>query len=312
MSNRRFPFSGSGSGERLKFYPNMKAIIAEKPSVGMDIARVVGATDKKDGYCTGNGYMVTWALGHLVSLAMPGAYGNPNLKAQHLNNLAIVHTLRANTLAMRISLNHSWSNDGIVRYSSMKDGRINTTFGNIARNRKTSLNAYASWNATRSTRLMLNGEVGYSDMRSREIDARNYGWHGNLNLGWQQNLPWQLKWSSNLEWMSRRYSLQGYDSGMMMISATLARSFLNDKLDVAISGMSGLGHGGKMYWESVSRTKDFTNISRFIEPMQDITIGITYTFGGKSRKYTEKTVSDSFEMGDSRIVKQQTKRRGKL
>ena len=34
--------------------------------------------------------------------------------------------------------------------------------------------------------------------------------------------------------------------------------------------------------------------------------------GGKSRKYTEKTVSDSFEMGDSRIVKQQTKRRGKL
>ena len=47
----------------------------------------------------------------------------------------------------------------------------------------------------RSTRLMLNGEVGYSDMRSREIDARNYGWHGNLNLGWQQNLPWQLKWS---------------------------------------------------------------------------------------------------------------------
>ena len=159
---------------------------------------------------------------------------------------------------------------------------------------------------------MHKGEVGYSDIRSLEIYSRKYSGNGNLNLVWQQNLPWQLKWSSNLEWMSRRYSLQGYDSGMMMISATLARSFLNDKLDVAISGMSGLGHGGKMYWESVSRTKDFTNISRFIEPMQDITIGITYTFGGKSRKYTEKTVSDSFEMGDSRIVKQQTKRRGKL
>ena len=75
MSNRRFLFSGSGNGERLKFYPNMKAIIAEKPSVGMDIARVVGATEKKDGYCIGNGYMVTWALGHLVSLALPGTYG---------------------------------------------------------------------------------------------------------------------------------------------------------------------------------------------------------------------------------------------
>ena len=84
MSNRRFLFSGSGNGDRLKFYPNMKAIIAEKPSVGMDIARVVGATEKKDGYCIGNGYMVTWALGHLVSLALPGTYGYTKTAADDL------------------------------------------------------------------------------------------------------------------------------------------------------------------------------------------------------------------------------------
>lgn len=53
----------------------MIAIIAEKPSVGQDIAHVIGATEKKDGYMAGNGYLVTWALGHLVSLAMPSAYG---------------------------------------------------------------------------------------------------------------------------------------------------------------------------------------------------------------------------------------------
>lgn len=53
----------------------MIAIIAEKPSVAQDIARVVGATEKKDGYMAGNNYLVTWAFGHLVSLAMPGTYG---------------------------------------------------------------------------------------------------------------------------------------------------------------------------------------------------------------------------------------------
>ena len=53
----------------------MIAIIAEKLSVGQEIARVVGATEKKDGYMTGGGYMVTWASGHLVSLALPGTYG---------------------------------------------------------------------------------------------------------------------------------------------------------------------------------------------------------------------------------------------
>lgn len=50
----------------------------------MDIARVVGATDKKDGYCTGNGYMVTWTLGHLVSLALPEAYGYARTNAEDL------------------------------------------------------------------------------------------------------------------------------------------------------------------------------------------------------------------------------------
>lgn len=50
----------------------------------MDIARVVGATDKKDGYNTGNGYMVTWALGHLVSLALPGTYGYTKTAAEDL------------------------------------------------------------------------------------------------------------------------------------------------------------------------------------------------------------------------------------
>ena len=50
----------------------------------MDIARVVGATEKKDGYCTGNGYMVTWALGHLVSLALPGTYGYTKTAAEDL------------------------------------------------------------------------------------------------------------------------------------------------------------------------------------------------------------------------------------
>jgi DNA topoisomerase-3 len=53
----------------------MKTIIAEKPSVAREIARIVGATKREDGYLEGNGYAVTWALGHLVQPAMPEGYG---------------------------------------------------------------------------------------------------------------------------------------------------------------------------------------------------------------------------------------------
>jgi len=53
----------------------MKTIIAEKPSVAREIAGLLGASDKKEGYLTGNGYFVTWAFGHLIGLGMPEDYG---------------------------------------------------------------------------------------------------------------------------------------------------------------------------------------------------------------------------------------------
>jgi len=53
----------------------MKVIVTEKPDVAQNIARVIGATQRKDGYLEGNGYIITWCVGHLVNLAMPDAYG---------------------------------------------------------------------------------------------------------------------------------------------------------------------------------------------------------------------------------------------
>ena len=50
-------------------------VVAEKPSVARDIARVLGARRKAEGHLEGNGYLVTWALGHLVHFAEPDEYG---------------------------------------------------------------------------------------------------------------------------------------------------------------------------------------------------------------------------------------------
>ena len=59
-------------------------IIAEKPSVARDIARIVGATTKQDGYLESCGYVVTWAMGHLIALAMPETYGFSAYKREDL------------------------------------------------------------------------------------------------------------------------------------------------------------------------------------------------------------------------------------
>ncbi len=52
----------------------MRLVIAEKPSVARDIARVIGADSKKNGYMEGNGYKVSWCFGHLVGLSNPESY----------------------------------------------------------------------------------------------------------------------------------------------------------------------------------------------------------------------------------------------
>lgn len=62
----------------------MIVILAEKPSVAREIAMLVGAKTKKDGFIEGNGYCVTWAIGHLVSLAMPENYGFQGFRREAL------------------------------------------------------------------------------------------------------------------------------------------------------------------------------------------------------------------------------------
>ena len=67
----------------------MKLVIAEKPSVAISIAKVIGATSKKDGYYEGNGYKVSWCVGHLVQMANPDKYDEKYAK-WNLSDLPII------------------------------------------------------------------------------------------------------------------------------------------------------------------------------------------------------------------------------
>ena len=68
-----------------------KMIVTEKPSVAAVLAKVVGADTKENGFFSGNGYLVSWCLGHLVELAAPDAY-NPDYSKWALKDLPIIPT----------------------------------------------------------------------------------------------------------------------------------------------------------------------------------------------------------------------------
>ncbi|CAM3742495.1 DNA topoisomerase 3 [Mucilaginibacter galii] len=89
----------------------MKVIIAEKPSVAREIARVFGATVKKDGYIEGKGYTFTWAFGHLLQLAPPQEYGYYGWSVQNLPMLPA---------KFKLSIRKVKSKEGMVDDPSVK------------------------------------------------------------------------------------------------------------------------------------------------------------------------------------------------
>ena len=67
----------------------MELVIAEKPSVALSISKVIGAKNKKDGYYEGNGYRVSWCVGHLIQMANPDAYDEKYAK-WNIDDLPII------------------------------------------------------------------------------------------------------------------------------------------------------------------------------------------------------------------------------
>ncbi|MCP1994359.1 type IA DNA topoisomerase [Flavobacterium sp. HSC-61S13] len=96
----------------------MIVILAEKPSVARQIATVIGANKIKDGFIEGNGYCVTWAIGHLVSLAMPDDYGFQSFKKEALPILPRSYLL----LPRRIKKDKKFASDpGVLKQLKVID-----------------------------------------------------------------------------------------------------------------------------------------------------------------------------------------------
>ena len=90
----------------------MIVCIAEKPSVARDIAEVLGAHTRKEGYIEGNGYQVTWTFGHLCTLKEPHEY-TPNWKSWNLGSLPMIPP----RFGIKLIENPTYEVGGILHYA---------------------------------------------------------------------------------------------------------------------------------------------------------------------------------------------------
>lgn len=211
------------------------------------------------------------------------SYGNPGLAVEKSHNVSLVFNTFTPKLMMNFTLGENFANHQIEQYSFLNNGVLNTTYGNIVRSRWTNFSSFMNYALTPKTRLMMNAAFDYGDIRSERLSAYNHGWQGNLFVGLQQTLPWDVKWSCFMGGMTKRYTLQGHTGGYNFFSTTFAKSFLKDKLDVSIQFASPFT--GKIKMEQYSRGADFEQATKTTIHVYDLSLTVKWSFGNTKKQF---------------------------
>ena len=226
-------------------------------------------------------------------------YGNPELDVEKNHNFSLVYNLFTPKLMVNLNLHHNFVDNAISQYSFYdSDGLLNTTYGNVVKRHQTGLNGYVNYLMTKDTRLFFNGGLNYVDLRSDALDQKNSGWTFNAMVGLQQTLPWDLKLSAFAITSTKSYTLQGWSGGFNLITASLTKSLLKDKLSLSVSGLIGLNSGGNINIESYNSGKDFTSHTNVKVPISGVTFTVSYTFGNtklKTKQHTSRVENDFIE-----------------
>lgn len=226
-------------------------------------------------------------------------YGNPDLDVEETNNVSLVYNLYTPKLVLNATLAETLANGGIEQYSFYDaEGRLNTTYGNIVDRRLTALTVFASWGMTKTTRLTLNTTATYSHLTSSVLDERNSGWSARAMLNIQQTLPKTWILSLVLVSNTKRQKLQGWDSGFNLGVLTLSKSFLHDRLNLSLTGVTGLSKGGRLHIKQFSEGANFTSKTDISVPVARFALSARWTFGNSQKRFQQhktKVQSDYIE-----------------
>ena len=222
------------------------------------------------------------------------SYGNPDLDPARSHRIGLTINSFAAKFSTNVSLNYRLVNNSIQDYTFMQDGIQHRTYANIGRSELTSLSVWLNWNPGRKTRISINAGGSYMDYQSKsdQLDAKNSGFSGNLNLSFQQNLPWDLRFSANYGGSSPNITLQGKGSSYSYYGFGLSRSFLkNKRLNVAINTSNIFNKYRTSESETITST--FRNLSKSKYQQSSYGINVSWRFGElkASVKKTAKTIS---------------------
>ncbi len=236
------------------------------------------------------------------------SYGNPDLRPSLDHSLKLEYHYFSQKVVVNAGASYRYGQGGISQYGfygeDPEDASVmilQNTYGNIVDSHQVGLNYFISWNPWKDTRIYSRGEGGYEIFQAKALEQSNRGLTGFLMVGVQQTIPWDIRISANFFGMSRRHSLQGWNSGFMGLSMAISKSFLDDRLSITLQGFTNLNKGPARF-KMHSEGKDFTldGLMRF--PIRNIGLNLTWNFGKKGIQTTsvKHTISNDDVMSGER------------
>lgn len=230
------------------------------------------------------------------------SYGNSNLDTEKSHTINMVYNYYSARFMLSATAGYTFCDNQIEQYSFIDDNNLlNQTYGNIAKKRDASLNVFINWMLAKKTRLILNGQVGYVDMRSDAMGLRNNGWSGNAMLNFQQTLPWDMQWTVGGMVASKTYNLQGYQGSMEIAYTTLSKELLKDKLDLSLQFFTPLSD--KLNIKTKTVNSDYVQNMIVKVPIRTVMLNLNWKFGNTKKQFkTVKTnITNDFKEGSGGI-----------
>ena len=224
-------------------------------------------------------------------------YGNPELDVEKNHNISLVYNMFTAKLMINLNLHHNFVDNAISQYSFYDTNNLlNNTYGNVVKRHQTGLSGYVNYLLAKDTRIFFNGGLNYTDLRSDALAQSNNGWTANAMVGLQQTLPLDIKLSLFAITSTKSYTLQGWTGGFNLLSTSLSKSLLKDKLNLSVSGSLGLNKNGNINIDSESRGKNFTSYTIARVPISGVTFTVSYTFGNSKMRANQHVnrVQDDF------------------
>lgn len=216
-------------------------------------------------------------------------YGNSELETEKAHNVGLVYNIYAGNILFNASAHYTYTGNSIASYSFYDaDGLLNSTYGNISKSNIAGLTSMLMLNIGK-TRFIMNGGVDYVDQRSSVLKLQHNGWSGNALASLQTSLPWDVRLSSNMIWRSKSHQLDGYSTGISILTGGLTKTFLSDKLSVSVNGITPLTFSKYMETQQFNQGQDYRITASTRIPLSMVMANITWTFGNKQNASVKKT-----------------------